>query len=186
MAASQVVKITSKGQFTLPVEIRRELSLGKDSHVYVTKLGRLIVIKKVEELSLDDISAILEPLAKRSGLTRRILMEDIEKAREKMLGEKQGKVQVTVLIDTNILVSGLVFLKGNEHRILKLAEEKAITLVLPEFVLKEARAVLGRRFPGHEIFLDTFLLRAEHTILPWSRIEQDIPIRLARPETQRT
>ena len=94
MAASQVVKITSKGQFTLPVEIRRELSLGKDSHVYVTKLGRLIVIKKVEELSLDDISAILEPLAKRSGLTRRILMEDIEKAREKMLGEKQGKVQV--------------------------------------------------------------------------------------------
>jgi bifunctional DNA-binding transcriptional regulator/antitoxin component of YhaV-PrlF toxin-antitoxin module len=94
VAASQVVKITSKGQFTLPVEIRRELSLGKDSHVYVTKLGRLIVIKKVEELSLDDISAILEPLAKRSGLTRRILMEDIEKAREKMLGEKQGKVQV--------------------------------------------------------------------------------------------
>jgi bifunctional DNA-binding transcriptional regulator/antitoxin component of YhaV-PrlF toxin-antitoxin module len=94
VAASQVVKITSKGQFTLPVEIRRELSLGKDSHVYVTKLGRLIVIKKVEELSLDDISAILEPLAKRSGLTRRILMEDIEKAREKMLGEKQGKAQV--------------------------------------------------------------------------------------------
>jgi len=94
VAASQVVKITSKGQFTLPVQIRRELSLGKDSHVYVTKLGRLIVIKKVEELSLDDISAILEPLAKRSGLTRRILMEDIEKARGKMLGEKQGKVQV--------------------------------------------------------------------------------------------
>ena len=93
MAASQVVKITSKGQFTLPVEIRRELSLGKDSHVYVTKLGRLIVIKKVEELSLNDISAILEPLAKRSGLTRKILMEDIEKAREKTLGEKQGKAQ---------------------------------------------------------------------------------------------
>ena len=41
----------------------------------------------------------------------------------------------TVLIDTNILISGLVFLRGNEHRILKLAEDKAITLVLPEFVL---------------------------------------------------
>ena len=94
MAASQVVKITSKGQFTLPVEMRRDLSLGKDSHVYVTKLGRLIVIKKVDELSLDDISAILEPLAKRSGVTRRILMKDIERAREKMLGEKQDKIQV--------------------------------------------------------------------------------------------
>ncbi len=94
MAASQVVKITSKGQFTLPVEIRRDLSLGKGSHVYVTKLGRLIVIKKVDELSLDDISAILEPLAKRSGVTRRILMKDIERAREKMLGQKHGKIQV--------------------------------------------------------------------------------------------
>lgn len=27
--ASQVVKITSKGQFTLPVEMRRDLSLGE-------------------------------------------------------------------------------------------------------------------------------------------------------------
>ena len=85
-----------------------------------------------------------------------------------------ARSRFTVLIDTNILVSGLVFLEGNEHRILKLAEDKAITLVLPEFVLKEAKAVLGRRFPGHEVFLDAFLLRAEHTVVPWSRIEQDI------------
>ena len=89
---------------------------------------------------------------------------------------RKPRSRFTVLIDTNILVSGLVFLEGNEHRILKLAEDKAITLILPEFVLKEARAVLGRRFPGHEIFLDVFLLRAEHTIIPWSRIEQHIPI----------
>ena len=93
MALSQVVKITSKGQFTLPVEMRRELSLDKDSHVYVMKLGRLIVIKKVEELSLDDISTILEPLAKRSGLTRRILMSDAEKVRERMVEGKQAKTQ---------------------------------------------------------------------------------------------
>ncbi len=87
-----------------------------------------------------------------------------------------ARSRFTVLIDTNILVSGLVFLEGNEHRILKLAEGKAITLVLPEFVLKEARAVLGRRFPGHEVFLDAFLPRAEHTIVPWKRIERDISL----------
>ena len=56
MATSEVVKITSKGQFTLPVEIRRDLSLGKGSYLYVTKVGRLIVMKKVDELSLDEIS----------------------------------------------------------------------------------------------------------------------------------
>jgi len=93
------------------------------------------------------------------------------------LERSKARSKFTVLIDTNILVSGFVFLDGNEHRILKLAEAKAISLVLPEFVLKEARAVLARRFPSHEIFLDAFLLRTEHTIVPWSRIEQDIPIR---------
>ena len=82
----------------------------------------------------------------------------------------------TVLIDTNILVSGLVFLEGNEHRILKLAEDKAIVLVLPESVLEEASTVLGLRFPGHEIFLEAFLLRAAHTIIPWHRIEHHIPL----------
>ncbi len=87
-----------------------------------------------------------------------------------------GRSRFSVLIDTNILVSGLVFLEGNEHRILKLAEDRTIILVLPEFVLKEARAVLGRRFPGHEMLLDAFLLRTEHIIIPWSRIERDIPL----------
>lgn len=79
-----------------------------------------------------------------------------------------------VLIDTNILVSGLVFVRGNEHRILKLAEDKTIGLILPEFVLEEARAVLSHRFPGHEAFLDTFLMRAEHTVIPWKRNEHRI------------
>jgi putative PIN family toxin of toxin-antitoxin system len=92
------------------------------------------------------------------------------------LERSKAKPTPTVLIDTNILVSGLVFLEGNEHRILKLAEDKAITLVLPEVVLKETRAVLSCRFPGHEMFLEVFLLRTDHTIVPWSRIEQDLPI----------
>jgi predicted nucleic acid-binding protein len=82
------------------------------------------------------------------------------------LKRSTARSRPTVLIDTNILVSGLVFLEGNEHRILKFAEDKAIVLVLPEFVLEETRAVLGLRFPGHEIFLETFLQRAAHTVIP--------------------
>jgi putative PIN family toxin of toxin-antitoxin system len=92
------------------------------------------------------------------------------------LGRRKTRSTFTVLIDRNILVSGLVFHEGNEHRILRLAEDKVITLVLPEFVLEEARAVLGRRFAEHEIFLDAFLLRAEHTTVPWIQIEQHFPI----------
>ena len=92
MAVSEVVKITSKGQFTLPVEIRRDLSLVKDSYLYVTRLGRLIVMKKVNELSLDDISATLQTLAKKRGITRDLLMRDVEKAREKLRKGKNSKV----------------------------------------------------------------------------------------------
>jgi len=91
MAVNEVVKITSKGQLTLPVEIRRDLSLGKDSYLYVTRLGRLIVMKKVDELSLDDISATPQTLAKKRGITRDLLMRDIEKAREKLREEKHGR-----------------------------------------------------------------------------------------------
>ena len=91
MAVDEVVKITSKGQFTLPVEIRRDLSLGKDSYLYGTRLGRLIVMKKVDELSLDDISATLQTLTKKRAITRDLLMRDVEKAREKLREEKHGK-----------------------------------------------------------------------------------------------
>jgi len=90
LAASQVVKITSKGQFTVPVEMRRDLSLDEDSYLYVTRLGHLIVMKKVDELSLSDISAILEPLARKGGISRKMLLEDIERTRMEIL-EKYGK-----------------------------------------------------------------------------------------------
>lgn len=93
MAVSEVVKITSKGQFTLPVEIRRELSLGKDSYLYVTRLGRLVVMKKVDELSLDDISAILQTLARKRGITRDLLMKEVERARYKRREERYGRIQ---------------------------------------------------------------------------------------------
>jgi len=82
------------------------------------------------------------------------------------------KPKPKVLIDTNILISGLVFLRGNEHRIMKLAEDREIVLILPEFVLEEARMVLARSFRGHEAILDVFLSRVEHTVLSWKEITQ--------------
>lgn len=63
------------------------------------------------------------------------------------------------LLDTNILVSGLIYSKGREHRILKLAEEGDIHLLLPEAVIEEAREVIDRKFPGYSILLEIFLSR---------------------------
>ena len=92
MAISEVVKITSKGQLTLPIEIRKELSLEKDSYLYVTKVGSIIVMKRVDKLSLDEISTILQSLAKERGITKNSLMKEVERAKEELLEEKHVKI----------------------------------------------------------------------------------------------
>jgi putative PIN family toxin of toxin-antitoxin system len=81
-----------------------------------------------------------------------------------------------VLVDTNILISGLVFPKGNEHKILKLAESGKIVLILPESVLQEAKIVLARSFHGHEELLNTFLSRIEHSVVPWGELRRHLPV----------
>jgi len=75
-----------------------------------------------------------------------------------------------VLLDTNILISGLIFKKGNEHRILRLIEERQITPILPETVMMESRRVLAEKFPGFEKLLDLFLERTEFESIPLNNI----------------
>lgn len=61
-----------------------------------------------------------------------------------------------VFLDTNVLLSGLIF-RGNEARVLELAIQGRICLVLSRFVLQEARDVLQAKFSGHLHVLDAFL-----------------------------
>ena len=80
-----------------------------------------------------------------------------------------------VLLDTNILISGLVFSGGNEHRILKMAEGGEITLVLPEFVREEAERVLAERFSGYEALLNVFLSKINYIHVRWNEFEGLLP-----------
>jgi len=88
MTNREVIKVTSKGQLTLPVEIRRDLSLDQGSYLYVTKLGSLILMRKVEDLTLDEISEILQKLAEDRGITRELLTKEVEKARKQLMEER--------------------------------------------------------------------------------------------------
>jgi len=81
----------------------------------------------------------------------------------------------SVLLDTNILISGLAFSGGYEHRILRLAEDGEITLVLPEFVILETERVLAERFAGYEALLDVFLSNISYTLVRWDEFEQILP-----------
>jgi hypothetical protein len=71
---------------------------------------------------------------------RGLLMREVEKAARSSVKRNMAESKPTVLIDTNILISGLVSSKGNEHRILKIAEDKEIVLILPR-ALEEAGMV---------------------------------------------
>jgi predicted nucleic acid-binding protein len=62
-----------------------------------------------------------------------------------------------VVLDTNILVSGLVFCRGSEHRTLRRVEDGSVALVLPESVIIEARKIFAEKFHGFEVLLDIFL-----------------------------
>lgn len=75
-----------------------------------------------------------------------------------------------VLLDTNILLSGLVFNQGNEHQILRALEDRQLALVLPETVLVEAKRVLATKFSGFERVLELFLDRIECELLSLERL----------------
>lgn len=53
-----------------------------------------------------------------------------------------------VFIDTNILVSAIVF-GGNPRKLIDLALGGRITLVLSDFVVREARRVVAAKFPSY-------------------------------------
>lgn len=88
MSQGEIIKVTSKGQITIPAKIRRALSLDRDSYLYVTRAGGLLVMRKVDELSLDEISAVLEAVAEDRGVTKELLFEEAERARERLMEER--------------------------------------------------------------------------------------------------
>ena len=93
MVAEEIVKVTSKGQLTIPSDIREELGLREGSHVYMKTLGRLVVMRRVDELNVDEISKVLEAVAKDKGVTRPILFKEIEKVRGRLWKTRYGKAK---------------------------------------------------------------------------------------------
>jgi len=89
--SQEIVKVTSKGQLTIPVAIRTEVGLKRGSYIYMKALGKLVIMKKVDDLSLDEISGILQEFAKEKDLTKTLLAKDVERVRSELWKEKYGK-----------------------------------------------------------------------------------------------
>ena len=91
MSQEEIVKVTSKGQVTIPASLRTKAGLKKGSYIYMKSLGEIVLMKKVDDLQLDDISNILSKSAKEKGLTKAILNHDIERIRNELWKERNAK-----------------------------------------------------------------------------------------------
>jgi transcriptional pleiotropic regulator of transition state genes len=47
-----IVKVTEKGQVTLPVELRRKLHIGKDDYLVIEAEGSVLKVRKLSEKKL--------------------------------------------------------------------------------------------------------------------------------------
>jgi len=74
-----------------------------------------------------------------------------------------------VMLDTNILISGMIF-RGPERRLLDTIYHQRLTLVINNYIMKETKEVLQRKFPAHVPVFDRLLslLNVEFISMPAS------------------
>lgn len=89
-----------------------------------------------------------------------------------------------IMIDTNVLLSALVFKSTKLAQLIEYIIEKH-TLVLCSYVIEEAYVVITRKSQKYKVALDRFLLNAsfemvytpmDTTIAPVVKDEKDIPV----------
>ena len=79
----ELIKVTSKGQITLPIEIRKLFGIRDDSYLMVEKVGDFILLKKAE-VRMKEIQKIFSAEAKRKKITRKMLLKELNKTRTRM------------------------------------------------------------------------------------------------------
>ncbi|MBI5000912.1 MAG: AbrB/MazE/SpoVT family DNA-binding domain-containing protein [Euryarchaeota archaeon] len=80
---ADVIKVTSKGQITLPVAIRNAIGIKDDSYLVVEQVGEYVLMKKAE-LRMKEIQGILKNDSKRKKITRKELLDALKKAQKRV------------------------------------------------------------------------------------------------------
>ena len=90
MSEVEMVTVSSRGQVSIPAEVRRELELEKGSKLLVVAEGDNILLKKVDASVLDkSLEEILQPMweqAEDAGLSE----EDAEELVHEHRGVERG------------------------------------------------------------------------------------------------
>jgi AbrB family looped-hinge helix DNA binding protein len=77
---AEIVKVTTKGQLTLPARFRRDLGIGQDTYLLAEEVGDFVVLQRLET-RFEELSDRFQRAARRKGATREALMRALKKAR---------------------------------------------------------------------------------------------------------
>ena len=84
--APRLVRVRSRGQLTIPQDMREALSLDEDTGLNIFRVGKVLIMspKRLQRASL---AKEVEREMKRRGLTLKDLISDLRVQREKYLAE---------------------------------------------------------------------------------------------------
>ena len=87
---SRLVRIRSRGQLTLPQDLREALNLDEESGLNVFRVGKVLLMtpKRLQRASL---ASEVEREMKREGLTLEDLLKDLKGQRKRYLAETYPK-----------------------------------------------------------------------------------------------
>ena len=87
---SRLVRIRSRGQLTLPQDLREALNLDAESGLNVFRVGKVLLMtpKRLQRASL---ASEVEREMKREGLTLEDLLKDLKGQRKRYLAETYPK-----------------------------------------------------------------------------------------------
>lgn len=87
-----MVKISSKGQFTLPFEIREKIGIKRGDFLKTYAVGEnLVILEKVRKTPFEELTERFAQIAEEGKLTPEKLKVVVKEARRKVNKELYGK-----------------------------------------------------------------------------------------------
>src|SRR2546428_13190004 len=78
---AEIVKVTTKGQLTLPARIRKDLGISKDTYLLAEEVGDFVLLRRAETRFLE-LSERFQREAKRRGVSKEALLRALKRTRQ--------------------------------------------------------------------------------------------------------
>lgn len=149
----ELAKVTSKGQVTIPIEIRKKLGIKNgDKVLFMEDSGRIYMMNSSMD-ALREAQRAFAGETEKAGLKN----DDDVMAMIKELREESVVKQMRIMLDTNVLISALLF-PGSKMDAMMNCIFTQHQLVLSSYVVDELKRVVRKKFPNKEPAINKLLM----------------------------